>query len=387
MLSRAQKEIASGLPPEQARLFTSREPGSFDFRVRAVCEYLSHKVGYRHSARKFDCWLFPEETLQRAGGDCEDLAFLTAALLEACGVSHACIRVAFGRIIDHRNPNRGGFHVWVVVQREAGGWEILEPGTLNRAARAERPSLPGVRGRAERGTDLEYVPHYVLNRDHLWRIRASESAAAMRLDEYLDYRVDHFWSEFNPRFAVKVHEHIFDTALDGLMSADDIAEVKRHSLSVDLNVLGYDPRDHFDFAYVDAGWKQVRHRLGRKDLESFALAAHAIGDFTPTLCTPTACLRRTGSCRSTTRPRRPIRRSFAIRLRTCRYRGAPRQPTPQRSYGRARSSAASGGDRMSTTRTSCTLRRSRPCGAACPITMPSLSTAGLHRTACGSTRR
>ena len=36
VLSQAQKEIASGLPAEKARLFTSRDPGSFDFRVRAV---------------------------------------------------------------------------------------------------------------------------------------------------------------------------------------------------------------------------------------------------------------------------------------------------------------------------------------------------------------
>ena len=59
----------------------------------------------------------------------------------------------------------------------------------------------------------------------------------------------------------------------------DLASVKHASFFVDVNVLAYDPRDHFDFAYLPEGWQRVNARLGTKSLRDFALAAHAIGDF------------------------------------------------------------------------------------------------------------
>jgi len=48
---------------------------------------------------------------------------------------------------------------------------------------------------------------------------------------------------------------------------------------------GYDPRDHFDNAYIEESWKQVADRLaqfrteGVRNLDLFHRAAHAIGDF------------------------------------------------------------------------------------------------------------
>ena len=74
---------------------------------------------------------------------------------------------------------------------------------------------------------------------------------------------------------------------------------------MDVNVLGYDPRDHFDFAYVPEGWQRVQKRLASGSITDFSLAAHAIGDFYATPSMPIACpQRRTAAWRSTTRPPR-----------------------------------------------------------------------------------
>jgi hypothetical protein len=115
VLRQALHRIIDRLTAEDARRFFDRQPGSFDFRARAVKKFFSEEVRYIRSARGFDEWLFPEETLARGGGDCEDLAFLLAALLEHSGISRTCIRVALGRLIDCRN-GEGGYHAWVVYQ-------------------------------------------------------------------------------------------------------------------------------------------------------------------------------------------------------------------------------------------------------------------------------
>jgi hypothetical protein len=287
VLRRAVTEMADGLSVENARLFRARGEGSFDFRARIVQGFVSERVRYRRSRRSFDSWLFPEETLACGGGDCEDIAFLLAALLEESGISRTCIRVALGRLIDHGTKGEGGYHAWTMYQREDGGWEILEPAGMNlsgSAARAARLS----RHRTARSastpkpalkSDIEYQPHFVFNRDHLWRVRSSDRAAQLTLEDYLGFRIDKFWKKFDPSFAVKAHEHIFDQALSNILPPEEIGLVKHHSFMVDINTLAYDPRDHFDFAYIDEGWRHVRSRLASGRLRDFALAAHAIGDF------------------------------------------------------------------------------------------------------------
>jgi hypothetical protein len=288
VLRHALQRITGRLTAEEARRFSDRRAGSFDFRARAIQRFLSEEVRYIRSARGFDEWLFPEETLARGGGDCEDLAFLLAALLEESGISRTCIRVALGRLVDHRS-GEGGYHAWVVYQCEDGGWEILEPVSLNRSGRTARDSRHKrlargpVKGRPAAGasgrSDIEYLPHFVFNRDHLWRIRSRERRAAMEFKKYLGFRIDRFWTKFDPAFAVKAHEHIFDHALAGILSPEDISRVKHQSFVVDVNVLDYDPRDHFDFAYIPEGWQRVRDRLAGGSVADFGLAAHAIGDF------------------------------------------------------------------------------------------------------------
>ncbi|MBZ5512717.1 MAG: hypothetical protein LAN70_16335 [Acidobacteriia bacterium] len=273
VIRKAVREIVGELNKSDQAKFLSEAPGSFDFRADAVVEYTS-RLEYRPLGRRFDQWLFPDETLAVQGGDCEDLAFLLAALLEATGISSYCIRVALGRVTHHDISGRvnRSDHAWVVYLNEAGAWEILEP-----LAISSKTHRRGRREKTKRELGaIEYTPYFVFNREHLWRVRGPHKHAGLELPQYLGTR--RFWKEFRPLFAAKVHEGIFDEALVG-MSASDLRTVKRTSLMVDVNVLSYDPRDHFDFAYIKEGWDLVKSRLKTGELRDFALAAHSIGDF------------------------------------------------------------------------------------------------------------
>ncbi len=275
------EELIAALPASERASFSSRAQGSFDLRRDRVSAYMSH-FRYIWSARRFDQWLFPEETLALGGGDCEDLAFLLAALLEASGISPYCIRVALGTVVNHIGPEQSERwdHAWVVYQNEGGAWELVEPVAATREGRRAGTAAPPRAFRPrKKSPDIEYIPHFVFNRHHLWRVRTPETAAAQALADYLRIRKDReFWQSYHPRFAAKVHWSIFDDALVG-MSPENLDKVKRASLWVDVNVLHYDPRDHFDFAYIEQSWDRVSRRLASGDLYDFALAAHAIGDF------------------------------------------------------------------------------------------------------------
>jgi hypothetical protein len=277
VIRRALEKLRSGLAPEEQARFAARTPGAFDFRKRTVVQFVD-RLRYIPSERRFDSWLFPDETIARGGGDCEDRAFLLAALLEASGISGYCVRVAFGVVVERMagGEERRFDHVWVVYFGENGAWEILEPLALRprrRRKASDGRRRPPLRRRSK---DLEYIPYYVLNRDHLWRVRSAEPVAAGRFSNYVQSRS--FWRAYDPSFALDVHESIYDQALIG-MSEPDLDDVKSASTGVDVDVLNYDPRDHFDFAYVDPGWDRVQARLATGQLEDFALATHAIADF------------------------------------------------------------------------------------------------------------
>ncbi len=272
------------LPPAQQAQFRSHTRGSFDFRVDKIAQFLGtlrYLKSYNKTRYYPDAWLYPDETLAQGGGDCEDLAFLLAALLMAAGVSDYCIRVALGSLLVHlpRGKVRKHDHCWVMYQNEGGVWEILEPTVLvDRSAVA--PTAPGI---MVAPYPTEYVPHYVFNVDHLWLIRSPQVDPRQKFEDYCTSRQD-FWSKFNPGFAAAVHETIFDAALAGRVSPDAMAAVKRRSLCLDANLATYDPRDHFDDGYIAAGWEGVRQNLARfnadnTDWESFGAAGHAIGDF------------------------------------------------------------------------------------------------------------
>ena len=130
---------------------------------------------------------------------------------------------------------------------------------------------------------IEYVPHYVFNTDHLWLICSIDLDAEQEFGDYCKSR-ENFWNKFDPRFAASVHSTIFDAALKGMVPDSALSAIKRKSLILDANIATYDPRDHFDNGYVDAGWARVNANLSKfkadnSDWGSFGAAGHAIADF------------------------------------------------------------------------------------------------------------
>ena len=276
-------EIIRTLPVAEQSLFRSHSRGSFDFRADTVLASFKD-LRYRGNAnvtdRGPDAWLYPDETLAQGGGDCEDLAFLLAALLMASGISGYCVRVALGSL--HVTLPDGKIqkhdHCWVMYQNEGAVWEILEP-MAKVGGRSVKSSAGSVRKLAHR---LEYVPHYVFNIDHLWQIHSRDSNRHLPFQDYCLKR--RFWNKFDPSFAAGVHNTIYDLALKGKISDAALSTIKRKSLWLDVNILTYDPRDHFDNGYIPEGWARVNSRLAafakdNSDWDSFGAAAHSIGDF------------------------------------------------------------------------------------------------------------
>lgn len=277
-------QITDNWTNEDKLLFFVNGNNGFDFRAHRIFEWFSG-LDYIKSKRHFDQWLFPEETLAQNGGDCEDLSFLLATLLIESGISQDCVRVALGRIIDHTHEHlKPHDHAWVMYQQELGAWQIFDP--LEKVKQLEKSGKTGADTAisAQLHTkndhppiqDIEYIPCFVFNPEHLWRVRSTEAIAGKSLNDYLNNR--EFWANFDPSFAASVHNFILEQALKG-MSSSDLVKVKLASLRVDINVLAYDPRDHFDFAYMQASWDQVEHRLKSGTLDDFGLAIHAISDF------------------------------------------------------------------------------------------------------------
>ena len=276
--------LVKALPPADQALFRSHTRGSFDFRTDKIAQFfgtLRYLKSYNKTRHCPDAWLYPDETLAQGGGDCEDLAFLLAALLMAAGVSNYCVRVALGSLLIHqpRGKVRKHDHCWVMYQNESGVWEILEPTVLV----DRKPLAPTAQAATVERYPTEYVPHYVFNSDHLWLIRSAHLDLRQRFDDYCGGRRN-FWNKFDPAFAATVHETIFDTALGGRISQAAMAAIKRKSLCLDANIATYAPRDHFDDSYLAAGWEGVRQHLAafnadNSDWESLGAAGHAMGDF------------------------------------------------------------------------------------------------------------
>jgi hypothetical protein len=270
------KQIVKLEGEEQIRFYKSGE-GNFDFRV-SKCQEFINTITYKkaNANSKFDEWQFPDETLELQTGDCEDLAFLLASFILQCGISDYCVRVALGNVINHAASKAQSWeHAWVMYQNENGVWEIIEPllFTKHTVAKSSGKSL---KGKPEK-LDIEYLPHYVFNRHHLWKVRTNDNVIRKTFNDYLKTERSYF-NKFNPGFAASVHNSIYNEALKG-MPWFDRQKVILTSLYIDVNTTIYDPRDHFDFAYIDDSWKRINDRLATKKLKDFALAIHAIGDF------------------------------------------------------------------------------------------------------------
>ncbi|MDH4275746.1 MAG: hypothetical protein OEW08_11970, partial [Gammaproteobacteria bacterium] len=266
--------LIDALPSDQQALIQSHRPGSFDLRMREVCSYVSKRIAYREGKRGFDAWLYPDETLQAKGGDCEDRAFLLAAMLLASGISPYNVRVALGRLYDTtRRDSRD--HVWVMYKNEDGIWMCIEPlvcspESRTHAKRFARKLLKGPRRWLPR--TLEYVPYFVFNRQHLWRV--AQNTLDMGLGDYLSSRK--FWAHFNPTFATTIHNQLLDTVFADLGWATRFY-LKSYSLALDT-VKTYIPAQHFDNGYIKEGWDLVAANVAAKTWSGLATAVHSIAD-------------------------------------------------------------------------------------------------------------
>jgi hypothetical protein len=267
------KSLVHKLPPDEQARFVNTDFGNRDFRVRCCQEYLKHFT-YSRARGSYDTWQYPEETIVLKSGDCEDFAFLLAAMIEGCGISPYCLRVALGTVTDYTSRKPSSWdHAWVAYQNEYGAWQIIEPVQY---VKHDKTGAARAASSARQLQDVEYVPHYVFNRSHLWRVRSNDPVIRKDFQTYVAER-DYF-RKFHPSFAAAVHNDIFDQAL-GNLSWFTRQRIKAVSLYVDVNTATYDPRDHFDFAYIDQSWALVQKRLSSGTLTDFALATHGIADF------------------------------------------------------------------------------------------------------------
>jgi len=268
--------------------FQCRDRGAFDYRADILSAFVAQKIKYRTRKRQ-DPWQFPDETLFLKTGDCEDRAFLIASLLLAAGISSFNVRVALGKFRHHRpgQAPRDYDHAWVMYKNEAGNWTVLEP--LHLGSDHARPrNLTRKLLRARTG-QVEYLPTFLFNETHLWRVRRPEH------DDTLDTVRRKEWTRLDPKFAGEVHQTLLNKALQGISPPWVLDALNRNFHHIFLvgpvvdevdNVLvhAYDPRDHFDNGFIPEGWDFVAQRLAsfsadNQDLNSFALAAHGIADF------------------------------------------------------------------------------------------------------------
>ena len=159
-----------------------------------------------------------------------------------------------------------------MYKNESGRWILLESQIF-----FTENQDPFPRKSAGENSDLEeyieYVPYFLFNHDHLWRI--APNTLDLGFHDYLDKRK--FWMQFDPSFAAGIHNSIFDEAFSDLNWVKRLW-MKSVSLAVDT-VMTYDPRDHFDNGYIPEGWELVSKRLKQKTLTGLAHAAHTIADF------------------------------------------------------------------------------------------------------------
>jgi hypothetical protein len=268
--------------------FNSRKDGSFDYRANMLAAYVSKRIHYTIKEKVGKYWLFPDETLHIKAGDCEDRAFLLASLMLASGISGYNIRVALGQVKYYVGSSKPQIfdHVWVMYKNERGRWLLFEPLHVNHPSKNIRrkrvPSVPtsGV-------TRIEYVPWFLFNDAHLWRVVTSDVRPNFKNS------IQKKWNRFDPTFAGQVHRNIIiDEALKGAPPWF-IDGLKRNYLAVPFSQsyvdkvdlpFTYDPRDHFDNGYIDEGWQKIienmkKFKADNHDLDSFALSTHAIADF------------------------------------------------------------------------------------------------------------
>lgn len=261
--------------------FTSRRPGSFDYRAAIISEFVSKHIRYERDD-KIDPWQYPEETLALKNGDCEDRALLLASLMLASGISPYNVRVCLGKMRLYFHAPKKPLdcdHVWVMYKSETGQWQVVEPANAKKHNVKDKP--------ADMPVQAEYIPYFMFNDTHLWQVRRHTPYDAKQMALKKD------WSKLHPAFAGQFHKTILNNALKGTSCPSwALTLLNQHftgfsSLTVDdVDWPGcYDPREHFDNGYIDESWALINQRLAqfkadnRSNLDAFHKAAHTIADF------------------------------------------------------------------------------------------------------------
>ena len=278
--------------------FTGRGPGCYDFRAHIVCAFVAETIAYKLNRRR-NAWQFPDETLTLKFGDCEDRAFLIASLLLGSGISGYNYRVVLGkvRVEQAGRKTTEHDHMWVMYKNEIGGWRLIEP--LLGTAQAEESAASAMIAPGD--TTVTYEPYFLFNDRHLWRVPKPQVAHS--LSEHLNLAGQ--WSKLKPSFAGAAHKTIVSDALsrgpNGQPASAAVLAIRNTLTSstyfkgavfgfgpivarIDRNTGAYDPRDHFDNAYIDESWGYVNQRLDafkhdHTNFDSFDAAAHGIADF------------------------------------------------------------------------------------------------------------
>jgi hypothetical protein len=136
-------------------------------------------------------------------------------------------------------------------------------------------------------THAEYQPRYLFNDVHLW-------AVGDTANERPNLKKD--WSRVNPTFVGIVHKSILNDALHDVGCPQWVLDKLNRNFTswlgkpdlttdaIDLSLAAYDPRDHFDNAYIDEAWQRAQANLETfaanpaAQLDAFFHAAHAIAD-------------------------------------------------------------------------------------------------------------
>lgn len=147
-----------------------KKPGSFDKRAILIWDYVAKEITYVYDKDAHglpDFWMFPEELLTTALGDCEDSTYLLCSLLLASGISPFCVRAVLGSVYDEKGDFLGG-HAWPCYLDEEGKWRLLES-TLDQIPKG----MPVADKLAQEGRKFRYIPSLCLNQYHLWHITPS----------------------------------------------------------------------------------------------------------------------------------------------------------------------------------------------------------------------
>ncbi len=270
-----------------AQYFFETAQARHDFRASAVAAFVSEAVKPLKN-RQNDPWQFPAETLSLGSGDCEDSAILLVALLLNAGVPPSRLRVAVGSVCVTmpRRDEQWHQHAWALYRSDSGLWQPLEPLRRARAGAGRQPVVnPSIR--------VQYFPAFLFNNEHLWQAPAHQLPRGIRRKP-LSQR----WMEHDPGFSGDVHRSLLDRSL--LLVPECplwiVQAVQNQFLSVpfidrkidlpDFFVTHpYDPRDHFDNAYIDESWARVEAQFEKfagdpiNNIDALTYAMHGTADF------------------------------------------------------------------------------------------------------------